>query len=421
MISFLSQISISRNKSPERIGIPLRLSRVRSSCGPKGYQVLKIDSTVISSYILTKNYEKSFLKGNVAAGSASRNRGRNCFCNPGVTEFPQTGQCTLIFPKLKVLTLMWCGRWESGVSAHEAQNGIEIRLGTNPGVLNSTRLMYCNRHPRKGEFGHPAVHADRPPRSCGMIPPSCAMRSRRLPHAEPLHGLARHAPRRKPSAVRSAATFATPGLYWHLHIIRIGELTGHRYRNEILRPIAAPYAAAIGVMLMDGDFRPNRASFADDFFFRITRMEWPACSPDMNPIQQLWGSLGQGTSGTRHNILGNPNEGSELTRNGRQYDRQVAKMTPIWLYHQDFAKFPLNHHYIKKNDLLVPRKQKLKQSALIPSSGNHVQHRHALHQFSSSILMQVCGITCAGTGASHSLAGENKDGIQLNICTAHGL
>ncbi|GFR08256.1 hypothetical protein TNCT_523971 [Trichonephila clavata] len=35
--------------------------------------------------------------------------------------------------------------------------------------------------------------------------------------------------------------------------------------------------------------------------------------------------------------------------------------------------------------------------------------------------MQVCGITCAGTGASHSLAEENMKLIQLNMCTADGV
>ena len=48
-----------------------------------------------------------------------------------------------------------------------------------------------------------------------------------------------------------------------LHIIRNGALTGQRYRDEILRPIVAPYAVAIGddLMLMDDNCRPHRAHF----------------------------------------------------------------------------------------------------------------------------------------------------------------
>ncbi|GFT04130.1 transposable element Tcb2 transposase [Trichonephila clavipes] len=66
-----------------------------------------------------------------------------------------------------------------------------------------------------------------------------------------------------------------------LYIIRDGPLTARRYRDEILRPIVVPYAAAIG----------------DDFEEGIVRMEWPACSPDMNPIEHVCDSLGRRVAG----------------------------------------------------------------------------------------------------------------------------
>ncbi|GFX14776.1 transposable element Tcb2 transposase [Trichonephila clavipes] len=72
------------------------------------------------------------------------------------------------------------------------------------------------------------------------------------------------------------------------YIIRDGPLTARRYRDEILRPIEVPYAAAIGddFILMDDNCRPHRANLVEDLLFEegIVRMEWPACSPDMNPI-----------------------------------------------------------------------------------------------------------------------------------------
>ncbi|GFY15957.1 transposable element Tcb2 transposase [Trichonephila clavipes] len=72
-----------------------------------------------------------------------------------------------------------------------------------------------------------------------------------------------------------------------LYIIRDGPLTARRYRDEILRPIVVPYAAAIGddFILMDYNCRPHRANLVEDFFFEeeIVRMEWPTCSTDMNP------------------------------------------------------------------------------------------------------------------------------------------
>ncbi|GFY21943.1 transposable element Tcb2 transposase [Trichonephila clavipes] len=104
--------------------------------------------------------------------------------------------------------------------------------------------------------------------------------------------------RNNPAFVHERVRFGDGGVFVYggisidgctdLHIIRVGPLIARRYRDEILRPIVVPYAAAIGddLILMDDNCRPHRANLLEDFFFEegIVRMEWPACSPDMNPI-----------------------------------------------------------------------------------------------------------------------------------------
>ncbi|GFU74406.1 transposable element Tcb2 transposase [Trichonephila clavipes] len=80
-----------------------------------------------------------------------------------------------------------------------------------------------------------------------------------------------------------------------LYIIRDGPLTGCRYRDEILRPIVVPYAAAIGddFILMDDNCRPHRANLVEGFLFEegIVQMEWPACFQERNLIEHVLDGL----------------------------------------------------------------------------------------------------------------------------------
>jgi hypothetical protein len=64
-----------------------------------------------------------------------------------------------------------------------------------------------------------------------------------------------------------------------LHVIA-GNLSGVRYRDEILHPIVKPYAGAVGdgFILMDDNARPHRARVVTDYLENetIERMEWPS-------------------------------------------------------------------------------------------------------------------------------------------------
>ena len=74
-----------------------------------------------------------------------------------------------------------------------------------------------------------------------------------------------------------------------LHVIDNGTLTALRYVNEILDVYVRPYAGAVGenFILMDDSARAHRARITDQYLEQATivRMEWPARSPDLDPIE----------------------------------------------------------------------------------------------------------------------------------------
>ncbi|UYV83652.1 hypothetical protein LAZ67_23001896 [Cordylochernes scorpioides] len=88
-----------------------------------------------------------------------------------------------------------------------------------------------------------------------------------------------------------------------LHIFSGGTLTAQRYRDEILEPYLRPYRDQIGhnLIFMDDNARPNRARLVNEYLQseNIRRMDWPARSPDLNPIEHVWDALGR-RIGARH-------------------------------------------------------------------------------------------------------------------------
>ncbi|GFW57949.1 hypothetical protein TNCV_1418961 [Trichonephila clavipes] len=89
-----------------------------------------------------------------------------------------------------------------------------------------------------------------------------------------------------------------------LHVVANGIMTGQRYIDEVILPHVRLFRGAVGdkFVFLDDNATCHRTLAVQDCLDSegIQRLVWPARSPDLNPIENVWDALGRQVAGRNY-------------------------------------------------------------------------------------------------------------------------
>ncbi|GFX00788.1 uncharacterized protein TNCV_4577551 [Trichonephila clavipes] len=111
-----------------------------------------------------------------------------------------------------------------------------------------------------------------------------------------------------------------------LHVVANGTMTGQRYIDEVLLPHVRLFRGAVGDKFVFGRQRNmssnTRCSGLCDRE-GIQRLVWPARSPDLNPIENVWDALGRQVAGRNYPPTNKNTSSLHSQRNGIKLPQQL--------------------------------------------------------------------------------------------------
>ncbi|GFU48015.1 transposable element Tc3 transposase [Trichonephila clavipes] len=209
------------------------------------------------------------------------------------------------------------GYIRNGGKELEVPRNLESSRVSSPGFDNDSKMMVINRRNTSSDLsrhlssatgttvssqtvyrrlGHIGLYARRPVRCVPLTATHCRLRltwrtpGTRFTKRTPLND------KRYGGAGWLVWGGIILGSRTDLHVQSV-TMTGHIYRDVILEQHVRLFRGARGAefLFMDDNARPHRANIVDECLQSedISRMDWPAYAPDLNPIEQVWDMLGR--------------------------------------------------------------------------------------------------------------------------------